>query len=194
MGKRDPRVDAYIAKQQDFAKPILTFLRDVIHEGCPEVVETLKWSTPAFEYHGILCGFAGFKQHTQFGFWKHDLVVPGAVRDGMGFGRVTSVDELPSKRELLVFVRKAAELNAKGIKAPRKAGKKKAPIPIPRELKAALAKNKKAKAAYDDFSPSHKREYHEWIAEAKGDDTRARRVKQAVEWMAEAKPRNWKYM
>lgn len=193
MGKRDPRVDEYIARQQDFARPILTYVREVIHEGCPTVEEDLKWSSPAFIYQGgILAGVAGFKQHVQFGFWKHELLV--GKRDGMGFGKVTRIEELPPKKELLALVKKAMALQESGVKAPHMTRKPRKPIPLPRELKAGLAKNKKARAAYEAFSPSHKREYHEWISEARSDDTRARRVTQAVEWMAQGKPRNWKYM
>jgi uncharacterized protein YdeI (YjbR/CyaY-like superfamily) len=193
MGKRDSRIDEYIARQQDFAKPILTFVREVIHEGCPAVEEDLKWNSPAFMYQGsILAGVAGFKQHVQFGFWRHELVV--GTRQGMGFGKVTCLEELPSKKELVALVKKAMTLQEAGVKAPHMIKKPRKAIPIPKELKHALGKNKKARAAYDTFSPSHKREYHEWISEAKSEDTRARRVKQAIEWMAEGKPRNWKYM
>jgi hypothetical protein len=194
MGTRDPRVDAYIAKQRDFAKPILAYLRETIHEACPDCVETLKWSAPSFEYHGILAGFAGFNEHIGFGFWKHDLVVGKGTREGMGFGRIMSMQELPPKKDLLALVRKAMQLNETGAKAPRMAKRARKEVPLPAALKAALAKNKKAKATYDDFSPSHRREYHEWIADAKADDTQKRRVAQAVEWMAEGKARNWKYM
>src|SRR5262245_46490618 len=143
MGKRDPRVDAYIAKAADFAKPILTHIRDVVHEACPEVEETLKWSTPSFEYKGLLCGMAAFKQHAQFGFWKHDLVTgsPRAERS-MGFGRLTKVSELPPKKQLLAYVKKAAALNDAGIK-PARAPMKGAPKPPPKapaDLVAALKK------------------------------------------------------
>lgn len=197
MTKRDSRVDAYIAKQRDFAKPILTHLRDVIHEACPDCEETLKWSSPTFMYHGMLCGFAGFKEHAVFGFWKHELVMgPGVGRgDAMGsLGRLTSVKDLPPKRELLGLIKKAAKLNETGVKTPRaRTGAKKA-IQMPSDLAAALAKNKKAKATYEAFSPSHQREYLEWITDAKLEETRKRRLEQAIEWMSEGKPRNWKYM
>src|SRR5688572_29156243 len=186
MGKRDPRIDAYIAKQQDFAKPILTYLRDLIHEGCPQVEEDLKWSSPAFTHHGILAGFAGFKEHVGFGFWKHELLIGERSGEAMGsFGRITSAKDLPPKRELLALIRKAMELNEKGAKTPRMAKKPKKAIPMPADLKAALAKNRRASATYEGFSPSHQREYLEWITEAKAEATRSRRVEQAVQWMAE---------
>jgi hypothetical protein len=195
MGTRDKRVDAYIAKSPDFAKPILIYLRDVVHDACPDCEETLKWASPTFMYHGMLCGFAAFKQHIQFGFWKHELLMPGKPREGMGFGKITSMNDVPSKRELVTLIKKAMKLNEEGVSVPRmKAAAPKRAIPMPADLKAALAKNKKAGAAYQDFSPSHKREYLEWITEAKSAETRARRLDQAIEWISEGKPRNWKYM
>lgn len=194
MGTRDPRVDAYIEKAAPFARPILAHLRDVVHATCPEVAEALKWSTPAFEYKGILCGMAAFKQHCQFGFWKHELVV-GQPREAgsMGFGKLTKISDLPPRAKLARYVRKAMELNERGVKIPRP---KRAPRPAPRmhpALRAALARNRKATATYAAFPPSAKREYLEWIAEAKTDATRERRIAQAVDWMAEGKRRNWKY-
>jgi len=194
MGKKDSRIDAYIARQQDFAKPILTYRRGVVHEGCPDCEETLKWSAPAFMYQGILCGFAGFKEHVMFGFWKHELLIGERTGAAGSFGRITSVKDLPSKKELHALIKKAMVLNESGVKTPMMRKGPKKPIAMPGDFKTALAKNRKASAVYDDFSPSHKREYLEWITDAKGEDTRARRIKQAIEWMAEGKPRNWKYM
>lgn len=198
MGTRDRRVDAYIAKSADFARPILEYIRQTVHEACPECEETLKWRSPTFMYHGMLCGMAAFKAHAIFGFWKGSLISGVGDRDAtetaMGnFGRVTSVNELPPKRQLVALIKEAMKLNEMGVKLPR-ARKPKQAIPMPRALRAALAKNRKAKTTYDAFSPSAKRDYLEWIAEARSDETRDRRVKQAVEWMSEGKQRNWKYM
>jgi uncharacterized protein YdeI (YjbR/CyaY-like superfamily) len=194
MGQRDPRVDQYIARQRDFARPILEYLRDVVHEACPECEETLKWSAPTFMYHGMLGSFAGFKEHVGFGFWKHELVVGERTGDAGSLGRITTLKDLPPKRELVALVRKAMKLNEQGVKAPMMRKGPKKPIAMPSDLKAALARNKKASAVYEGFSPSHKREYLAWITEAKSDETRDRRIKQAVEWMSEGKARNWKYM
>jgi uncharacterized protein YdeI (YjbR/CyaY-like superfamily) len=189
MPKRDPRIDAYIAKSAEFAKPILEYVRDVVHEAVPDVEETMKWSQPAFEYKGPLCGIAAFKQHCAFGFWKQSLVMgTKAARDC-----VTSVKDLPPRKEFVKLVKKAAALNDEGVKVPRVKKAPKPPVETPKDLAAALAKNKKAKAAYDAFPPSHRREYVEWITEAKTDETRQRRLTQAVDWMAEGKSRNWKY-
>ena len=197
MGKKDPRVDAYIAKAADFAKPILEEIRARVHASCPAVEETMKWSVPAFDYKGPLCGMAAFKKHCIFGFWKSPLVLGerGPADNPMGFReKLTSVKDLPPKSEFRANIKKAMELNDQGIKVPRAARAPKAAIKVPAYFAAAVKKNKKAQAAFDAFSPSHRREYLEWITEAKTEATRTRRVTQAIEWMAEGKPRNWKYM
>lgn len=196
MASRDPRIDAYIGKSADFARPILAHLRALVHEACPQAEETLKWGMPTFMHHGILCGIGAFKQHCTFGFWKHPLVV-GAGRhdDAMGqFGCIRSVADLPPKKVLIGYVRKAAELNESGIKVPRKTSRPKPAPEAPADLAAALKKNRKAAAAYAAFSPSAKREYVDWITGAKTDATRQRRLVTAIEWMADGKQRNWKYM
>ena len=195
MGKRDPRVDAYIKKASPFAQPILAELREIVHGACPGVEETMKWSFPHFDYKGVMCSMAAFKAHAAFGFWKGSLVTGGPRQeDAMGhFGRVTRRSDLPSRAVLTAFVKKAAALNDQGVKvarAPRSAPK---PVKVPADLSAALEKNAKAKGGFDALSPSHQREYIEWITEAKADETRARRLAQAIEWMAEGKSRNWKY-
>jgi uncharacterized protein YdeI (YjbR/CyaY-like superfamily) len=197
MGTKDPRIDAYIAKSAPFARPILTHLRTVIHSACPEVEETLKWSMPSFLYKGILCGMAGFKQHVGFGFWKGSLILDAAgnqADEAMGhFGRITSVSQLPSKKILTGYIRQAMALNDQGIKARSKPRAKKKPIPVPADLKAALAKNARARATFEGFSPSNRREYLEWITEARGEDTRKRRLATTIQWLAAGKTRNWKY-
>ena len=192
MAKKDPRVDAYIAKAPEFARPILKHLRAVVHEGCPEVEETMKWSVPHFDYKGPLAGMAAFKAHCAFGFWKGPLVVPG-TGEAMGqFGRITKVGDLPNDKVLLGYVKKAVKLNDEGVKVQR-AVKPKKEIPMPADLAGALKKNAKARAAFERFSPSHKREYLEWITGAKAEETRARRLGTAIEWMSEGKSLHWRY-
>ena len=193
---RDPRIDAYIERAAPFAQPILRQVRATVHEACPQVEETIKWGMPTFVHAGaILCGMAAFKQHASFGYWKHALVVgEGEPRDGMGsYGKMTSVEDLPAKKTLLAHIRKAMKLNEDGVKSPtRKAAPKPAPE-TPADLAAALKKNKPAQAVFDAFPPGCKREYIDWIVEAKREETRAKRLAQAVEWIAEGKRRNWKY-
>lgn len=203
MGKKDPRVDAYIERSQDFAKPILKHMRKLVHKGCPDVVETIKWGAPFFEYEGVLACMASFKQHATFGFWKGALIegiekVKGAeVKEAMGqFGRITSVKELPSEKAFVDLVKKAVKLNVEGVKHPTRAktGKPKEDIPAPDYFLKALRRNKDAQKTFESFSPSHKREYLEWIIEAKTEATREKRIEQAIEWMSEGKSKNWKYM
>jgi uncharacterized protein YdeI (YjbR/CyaY-like superfamily) len=191
----DPRVDAYIAKAAEFARPILNEIRTRVHDACPDVQETMKWSAPHFDYKGMMCGMAAFKEHCAFGFWKASLVVEGAADgDAAGqFGRIRSVADLPSKPVMRAYIRKAMALNDSGTTVARQPKAAKKPIAVPADLTAALGKNKKARATFAAFSPSHRREYLEWITEAKSEDTRKRRLEQALQWMAEGKSRNWKY-
>ena len=199
MGQRDARIDAYIAKSADFARPILTHLRELVHAACPECEETLKWSAPSFTYRGkILCGMAAFKQHAAFGLWQGAMIVGSDGRrldDAMGqFGRITRIADLPGKRELAGYIKQAMKLIEEGAKRPvAKKAAPKPPVEAPEDLLAALRTNAKARATYEGFPPSCKREYVEWITEAKRAETRAKRVAQTVEWLAEGKRRNWKY-
>lgn len=198
MVTRDARIDAYIKKSAAFSRPILTHLRAVVHEACPDVVETLKWSSPSFEYKGLLCGMAAFKAHCVFGFWKHDLVVAGSSgkeREAMGsFGRLTKLSDLPAKSVLKSYVKTAMKLNDDGVKVVRAKTRPKKPSALHPDFKAALAGNAKARAVFEGFSPSAQRDYIEWIADAKADETRERRLAQAMQWIAQGKQRNWKYM
>jgi uncharacterized protein YdeI (YjbR/CyaY-like superfamily) len=198
MSTRDPRVDAYIARSAEFARPILSHLREIVHSACPDVEETLKWNAPHFMYRGMLAGMSAFKAHCAFGFWKGSLVTGGdggLEAQAMGqFGRITSLDDLPPKRVIAGFVKQAMKLNEEGVRTPKRRKTPKPDPVMPAELAEALRKNPEARATFEAFSPSHRREYVDWIAEAKGEDTRQRRLANAIEWMAEGKARNWKYM
>ena len=197
-----PQVDAYIAKAAPFAQPLLEHLRELIHKGCPEVVEEIKWSMPFFVYKGqILGNIAGFKAHCSVNLWGDG--VAAAMRkdgvlssDGMGkLGKITSVKDLPSNKTMMGYVKQAAAfIDAGGKTMPKRTKKvERAEAEVPAELAAALKKNKAAGATFAAFSPGCRREYVEWIAEAKRQETKEKRVAQAVEWMAEGKQRNWKY-
>jgi uncharacterized protein YdeI (YjbR/CyaY-like superfamily) len=197
MGDRDPRFDAYIEKSAPFARPILTHLRELVHATVPEVREEIKWGMPAFTYKGMLCGMAAFKEHCALNFWKHGLVVGGErPDDAMGsFGRITSLADLPPDEVLAGYLREARRLNDEGVKAPRreKPASEKKDLPVPDELVTALETNPAAMEHFQAFSPSKRKDYVEWITEAKTDATRRKRVETAVEWIAEGKGRNWKY-
>jgi uncharacterized protein YdeI (YjbR/CyaY-like superfamily) len=208
MATKDPRIDAYIETSNDFARPILKKLRALVHKGCPGVVETIKWGMPAFEYKGPFCGMAAFKKHCVFGFWKAELLfrdqgktAAARTREKLSWGakgsepasaHLTDVKDLPSDAVILKLIKEAVALNDEGVKlSPSRTRRK--PLPMPEDFEVALRKAKGAGAAFEAFSLSQKREYIEWITEAKREETRRSRIATAVEWIAEGKTRNWKY-
>lgn len=198
MSSTSPKIDAYIAKSADFARPILEELRQRVHAACPEAEETLKWSAPSFTYKGkILAVMAAFKQHVAFNLWHGAKVVgdDAQAAEGMGqFGRLQSVKDIPGKRIMAGYIRDAMKLiDAGETKGGTKAAKPKPAVEAPEDLLAALQKNPAAKATFEAFPPGKKRDYVDWIVEAKREETRQRRLAQAVEWMAEGKARHWKY-
>lgn len=204
MGKKLKEVDAYIAKSADFAKPILKHLRELIHKACPDVEEKIKWGVPAFEYKGPMIGFAAFKAHMSLGFWKapimkdKNILLGREAQSSMGnVGRISSMSDLPKDVVLTRWIKEAAKLNEDDIKVPKglnsKYGAKKELDPPPYMLKE-INHDKKAKETWAKFAPSHKREYVEWITDAKTEATREKRMATMMEWLGEGKPRNWKYM
>jgi uncharacterized protein YdeI (YjbR/CyaY-like superfamily) len=201
MENYDSRIDAFIAKSADFARPILIHLRKLVHQAAPEIQETMKWSMPFFDCNGPVCQMAAFKQHCAFGFWKatalsdpHKLINQGETSAG-SFGRLTSLADLPADDILIAYIQEAVKLNKDGIKAPMKAkpAAEKKEITIPADFLAQLEKHAEAKAQFGKFSPSKQREYAEWFMEAKTEATRQKRIDQALEWISEGKSRNWKY-
>jgi len=203
MSNRDKRVDAYIKKAQPFAQPILEHLRELVHKGNPDVIETIKWGMPSFDYKGPYCSMASFKEHVVFGFWKYQLIKDpkGYIGersnkggDAMGnLGRISSLKDLPPDKAIIDFVKQAKKLNDDGVKLPTKAKKTVTELEVPEGLIKALKKNSKALKIFSAFAPSHKNEYIQWITEAKTESTRSKRVEQTVEWLSEGKKRNWKY-
>lgn len=201
MFEKDVRVDAYIEKSAAFARPVLKKLRKLIAQACPDAVETIKWSFPNYEIYGsMLCSMAAFKEHCAFGFWKASLlkdpagILQLADRNAMGhLDKIQTLKDLPSDKILISYLKEAALLNKNKIKIVRPKTTPKKALPMPKELATALGKNKKAQAGFDGFSPSHQREYIEWIQEAKTEETKNKRVETTVAWAAEGKSRNWKY-
>lgn len=197
----DPRIDEYINKAAPFAQPILQHLRRVIHKAVPQVLETIKWGFPHFDHKGILCSMAAFKEHCSFGFWKatllkdpHQLLTKVGETNMGQFGKITSVKDLPTEKTLISYIKEAATLNENGVRLPAKEkGPGKKDINVPAELETAFKRSKKAKENFDAFSPSHKREYVEWINEAKTEATKERRINTAIDWLIEGKNMNWKY-
>lgn len=195
--EKDERIDAYIARQADFARPILTTLRDAVARHCPDAREVIKWGSPAWTYHGKpLCSMAAFKAHATFGFWRGTEVTgeTGRAHDAMGqFGRMTALDDLPDDALFGRLVARAAELIDSGVSAPRTLKHPKPDLVVPPALAGALARAPEAARTFAALRPSHRREYVEWIAEAKRNETRDRRIAQAIAWLTEGKRRNWKY-
>jgi uncharacterized protein YdeI (YjbR/CyaY-like superfamily) len=202
----NPKVDAYINKSKPFAQPILEHLRGLVHEACPGVEETIKWSRPFFEYKGAILGnMSAFNEHCSFGFWGEEIGAvlreAEALRPGaMGsLGRIASLKDLPGDKQLLGWIRQAAAFIDSGnytspiaarhkvVKAPKAAPE------APTEFAVALKKDKKASAGFAALSPSCQREYIAWIADAKRPETRDKRISTAIEWIAQGKQRNWKY-
>jgi uncharacterized protein YdeI (YjbR/CyaY-like superfamily) len=183
--KKDKRVDLYIANSREFASPILRYLREIVHQACPDCQETIKWGFPHFEYKGLLCSMAAFKEHCTFGFWKARLVMDityTASKEAMGqLGRITQ--------------RKAMEMNEKGIRVEERGRERKGSkdLTVPDYIHDAIKRNKKAAATFKSFPYTHKKEYVEWVTEAKTEETRNRRLETAVEWLSQGKKRNWKY-
>ena len=200
MEKLDARVDAYIAKSADFAKPVMEYLRGLVHETSPLLSETIKWGCPFFEYNGPVCQMVAFKQHCGFGFWKARLLNdPGnALKFGDekagSIGVIKSIADLPPKEVLADLILQAIALNKAENKTPvKKVVKEKGELVIPDYLTNALKENPPAFEKFDSMSASHKREYLDWITNAKTEVTRTKRIATTIEWLIEGKPRNWKY-
>lgn len=201
MPTTDKRIDTYIEKKADFAKPILKHLRELVHKACPDAEETIKWGMPFFDYKGsVLCAMAAFKEHCSFTFWKAKLmkdpegILQVAERHAMGnFDRITCLKDLPSDKILIAYIKEAAKLNEDDVKLPPRKKAVPTELKMPADFAAALKKNKKANTVFENFTPGKKKEYIEWITEAKTEPTKMKRIETAVEWIAEGKSRNWKY-
>lgn len=198
--KTDPRIDAYIDKAAPFAKPILQHIRAVVHKACPGIQETIKWGMPFFDYKGIVCNMAAFKNHCSFGFFKAALMANATELlagngEGMGhLGKIISLKDLPPDNVLIRYILEAVALNEAGVKkvVPKKTADKKE-LTIPGEVISALDCNEAAKNTFDKFAYSHKKEYVEWITEAKTEATRDKRIATMLEWLQQGKSRNWKH-
>ena len=201
MNHYNPHTDQYIENSAAFAQPILNHLREAIHNACPDVQETIKWSFPNFMYkNSILCGIAAFKAHCVLGFWlasemndPHGILQEGANRNAMGnLGKITSMDQLPDYRILKEYIEQCMDLIDRGVKVKKPKSKPEA-LSVPEDFIAALNKSAEALAHFNAFSPSHRREYIVWISDAKREETRVKRINTAIEWLAEGKSQNWKY-
>lgn len=201
MAQLNSKVDEYIAKSEGFAKPILEYLRQIIHETCPDAAEDIKWGTPHYSYKGDhLCMIAGFKNHYSFSLYKAEFMkdkeIAESVKAGKKFGymdKLKSVSELPSKEVLVSFLKEAMTINENGIKKEKPISDKPKVIETPDYLTEALNANKQAKEVWESKSDSYRKDYLVWIIDAKTDATRQKRIEQSLEWIAEGKGRFWQY-
>jgi uncharacterized protein YdeI (YjbR/CyaY-like superfamily) len=201
MPKKNKAVDTYISKSADFAKPILNHLRQLVHTTCPATEEKIKWGFPHFDYKGeMMCSMAAFKQHCAFGFWKAPimkdpmLLATAKTEVAMGhLGKITALENLPSDKKIIAWIKEAMKLNEDGIKLPARPTPAVKEIVVPDYFSKAIAKNKKARLVFEAFAYSHKKEYIQWITAAKTEETKNKRMETAIEWIAEGRGRNWKY-
>lgn len=195
LSMKSPKVDAHIKNAPTFARPILKRLRAAIHKGCPKVEETIKWQFPFFMHKDrVLCGMMNFKAHCALVFWKSALIVkekgPSAKVILKDLRHIASLDDLPEGRELLSYIKLAAQFNEKGMKVSRREAK---PVAVPRELMIALRANPKAFKHFEAFSPSKRKDYIFWISSAKTEETLERRLETAIDLISQGKARLWKY-
>lgn len=192
----DARVDEYVERAAEFARPILLHLRLLVHQACPEIDETIKWSRPFFVHRGtIIANMAAFKRHCSFGLWGPGMTPLSTDGAGGSLARIESLAGLPEDAAIVAMVRDAIKRVGNTGAAATK-GRVKAvseDIAVPQDLALALAEIDGAIAHFEALSPSCKREYVLWIEEAKRKETRARRVGETARWIAEGKRRNWKY-
>ena len=201
MATKSKQIDAYVAKSADFAKPILNHLRELVHKTCPDAEEKMKWSFPHFDYKNeMLCSMAAFKQHCSFGFWKAALMKDPVLLEtakseaAMGhLGKITSLKDLPPDKKIIAWIKEAMKLNDERKKVVKTKPVVKEELAVPGYFTAAVKKNKRAWATFETLAPSAKKDYVEWVTEAKTEETKNKRLAQSIEWMAEGKRRNWKY-
>jgi uncharacterized protein YdeI (YjbR/CyaY-like superfamily) len=197
----NPELDDYLAKSAGFAKPIMQHLRELLHETCPEIVEEIKWGIPHFDYKGeMMCIFAAHKNHCSFTFWKESLMSDQKFKENPSLqaskrylGKIISLSDLPSDKQLVAYIKEAMALNENGVKlVPRKSEKPKN-IAIPDYFAKELAAKPKVKKIFDSKSDSFRKDYLVWITDAKTETTRQKRIAESLEWIAEGKGRFWKY-
>lgn len=147
-----------------------------------DLEEEVKWGAPCYTIDGKnVVGMAAFKAY--FALWFHQgaLLSDGKnvlinAQEGktkaLRQWRMTSVSEIRAS-DIRRYVREAIKITREGrtIKPERSR-----PLVLPPELATALEGNKSAAAAYRNLRPGLQREYADYIAEAKREDTKTRRI------------------
>lgn len=201
MSKFNPQFDEYITKSADFAKPIMEYLRQIIHETCPEVEEIIKWGNPHFDYKGdMMCILAGYKHHCSFSLYKAELMsdkkIIESVKAGQKMGymdKIKSLSDLPAKETLVAYIKEAMVLNENGVKKEKTVSEKPKVIEVPDYFNEVLIANPLVKEIFESKSASFRKDYLVWIIDAKTEATRQKRIEQSLEWIAEGKGRFWQY-
>jgi uncharacterized protein YdeI (YjbR/CyaY-like superfamily) len=197
----NPQFDDYIAKSADFAKPVMEYLRKIIHETCPEVEEVMKWGNPHFDYKGdMMCILAAYSKHCSFSLYKAELMgdpkLIESVKAGKKMGymdKITSLTDLPEKAVLVAYIKEVMTLNEAGVKKARPKSETPQVIETPDYFNEELATNPLAKEIFESKSASFRKDYLIWITGAKTEATRQTRMEQSLEWIAEGKGRFWQY-
>lgn len=197
----NPAINTYIANAQPFAQPILIHIRKLVHQACPNVEEKIKWGMPFFDYKGSMCNLAAFKQHCSFGFWKASLMSDRMLVEtaksevAMGhLGKITSVEDLPSDKKIIAYIEEAMLLNEEGKRVVKVTATAATSYVVPDYIVAAIKENENAFATFEAFAPSHRKEYAQWIDEAKTEATKDKRLAETINLLLKGKPRNWQYM
>ncbi|MFM1947563.1 MAG: hypothetical protein RL207_1846 [Bacteroidota bacterium] len=198
---QDSRVDAFIEKSADFARPILQEMRSIIQEAHPELEETWKWSFPNYTFNGkIICSFSAFKNHCSFGFWlgaqmsdpHHILEQVGKTAMG-SLGKITTVSQLPERELLITYILHAIELSEKGVTVQKKSQAIDKPEQTSLDFPEFFLNAQKEGASFDRLSPSQRKEYVTWIFDSKTSETKNKRTKIMLENLRDGKSLHWKY-
>ncbi|MEO9802317.1 MAG: YdeI/OmpD-associated family protein [Reichenbachiella sp.] len=192
------KIDAYLTTVSSEHRPVLELIRKTVNAVDDRIQEDWKWRAPCFSLEGLVCWFVAFKSHVGLNFFKgaliediHNAFVESEDEDkGNRMIHFKSIDEVKVK-VIQDYVKQAVLLNEQGIKIDFP---KRKTLETPDYLIEALNKNKKAKDVFESFTDAQRKDYIEWLVEAKREETRNKRMTQAIEWIAEGKTRNWKYM
>lgn len=201
MHRANPKIDEYIGSAPAFAQPVAAHLRFLLHTACPRVVETIKWGIPHFDCHGeMMCVFAAATRHCSFTFLKQEIMSDPRLRANPGLpaqkrflGKLTSLSDLPQDPELVAFIKEAMVLNEQGVKLPERESKGSKEVAVPEEFARRLNADSAARDVFEAKPQSFRKEYLLWIADAKTDTTRQKRIDTSLEWIAAGKGRFWQY-
>lgn len=195
MNEASENITAYIEKATPEFKEVMIALRSVLNNPNFDIKEDWKWGAPNFNNEGMICWLAHFRNHVGMNFFKGTLIKDKYnlfthYREEKGnrqlkFSDINQI--IPEQIEY--YIEEAIKLNQENIKVV----KKEIDTSLPLDLETELNNNPKAKMFFESLAPSYKRDYIEWIEEAKREATRTKRLATTMEWLSEGKKKNWKY-